>query len=321
MKRRTFAIAVASLASAPSLARGQARAQRVRVGILRPASTLNNTAITASLRELGYVEGRTIEYVELSARGSLDSLPGLARTMLQSKPDAVVTVGSAATRAEQDATSTIPIVFFGNFDPIAAGHVATLGRPGGNITGILIASEGTFAAKKLEFLKEAVPGAKRIAILTPDDPIVQRQVNEARLAAPKLGVELVVVGGGTGRYEAAFAQIAAAGADALLVAAHTMFAGDRMPIIELAARHRLPAIYEWAEQARDGGLMAYGPDRDKLYGRVAAYVDRILKGANPGDLPVELPTSIELAINLRTAKAMNLVVPAALLSRADEIIE
>jgi putative ABC transport system substrate-binding protein len=235
--------------------------------------------------------------------------------------DVIVAITPAAIRAAKDATTTIPIVLYGNFDPVAAGLVASLARPGGNITGVLIAPDGTLAAKRLELLKEAVPRATRIALLAPVDPGFARQVQEAEKAAVSLGVKLVVVEVGDRDYDRAFAMIGANRADALFVGANAQFFIDRKRIIELAAKHRLPAIYEWPAQGEDGGLMAYGTSIAGLSQRAAAYIDRIFKGAKPADLPIEQPTKFELVINLKTAKALGLTIPPALLARADEVIQ
>jgi putative ABC transport system substrate-binding protein len=277
--------------------------------------------IPPALRELGYVEGQNLVIEQRYAEGKLERLPGLMREMVQLRVDVIVAVSAAAIRAARDATATIPIVMYGNLDPVAAGFVASLARPGGNLTGVLIAPGGTLAAKKLELLKAAVPGAARIALLAPADPNFARQVQEVQTAALSLGVKLVVVEVRDGGYDRAFATIAAERPGALFVGAHSSFMRHRKRIIELAAKHRLPAIYEWPEQVKDGGLMAYGTSLSGLSRRIAAYVDQIFKGAKPADLPVEQPATFELVINLKTAKALGLTIPPALLGRADQVIE
>jgi putative ABC transport system substrate-binding protein len=212
--------------------------------------------------------------------------------------DVILAITTAAIRAARDATKTIPIVIYGNLDPVAAGFVANLARPEGNITGVVIAPGGTLAGKKLELLKEAVPGATQIALLAPVDPTSSLQVREAQKAALPLGVKLAVVEVRDRDYDRAFTTIAAARADALFVGSHAQFYLDRKQIIELAAKHRLPAIYEWPEQGEDGGLMGYGTSLIGLSRRAATYIDRIFKGAVPGDLPIEQPTKFDLVINL-----------------------
>jgi putative tryptophan/tyrosine transport system substrate-binding protein len=200
--------------------------------------------------------------------------------------------------------------------------VTSLALPGGNITGILIVPGDSLAGKKLELLKEAVPQAARIALLMPaDDPRFRPAAQEAEKAAATLGIKLVVVEVRGGDYARAFATIATERAAALFVGATPSLARDGKRIIEQAAKHKLPAIYEWPEQVEDGGLMSYGSTQNVLFRRLAAYVDRILKGAKPGDLPVEQPTTFELVINLKTAKALGRAIPPALLLRADRVIE
>jgi putative ABC transport system substrate-binding protein len=235
--------------------------------------------------------------------------------------DVIVAISAAAARAVGAATTTIPIVLYGNLDPVAAGLVTSLAKPAGNITGVLIAPAGTLAAKKLEILKEAVPGATRIALLAPWDPGVKLQVQETQQAAVALGIKLTVTEVEAGEYERAFAALAAERPEALFVAAHTFFVRDRKRIITLAARHRLPAMYEWPEQVEDGGLMSYGSSLPGTTRRVAVYVDRLFKGARIADLPVEQPTDFQLVINLRTARALGLALPPSLLARADRIVE
>jgi putative ABC transport system substrate-binding protein len=217
--------------------------------------------------------------------------------------------------------AALPIVFFGNFDPLATGLVASLARPGNNLSGVLIAVDGTLAAKKLELLKEAAPRATRIVFLSPDDPAMQVQIAETRQAAAGLGLELSVVTVRGADYPGAFAAITAERAQAVFVGAQTTFMTDRKLIIDLARRNKLPTIWEWPEQVRDGGLMAYGTSLTALYERVAGYIDRIFKGARVGDLPIEQPTTFGLVLNWATAKAIGLSLPRPLLLRADEVVE
>jgi putative ABC transport system substrate-binding protein len=273
------------------------------------------------LRDLGYVEGGNLVVERRFAEGNLERLPALARELVQLRMDVIVAVGVTTTRAVRDATATIPLVMYGNFDPVAAGIVPSLARPGGNSTGIVIAPGGTLAEKKLELLKAAVPRAERMILLAPADPGFAGQVREAQTAASSLGVRLDVVEVRDGDFERAFTTIAAQRPEALFVGAHASFMVSRMRIIELAAKHRLPAIYEWPEQVEDGGLMSYGASLSGIARRIAAYVDRIFKGAKPGELPIEQPTRIELVINLKTAKALGLTIPQSLLLRADRLID
>lgn len=321
MKRRTFSSLGVGAALLSCQGNAQSQVRRLRLGILRPGPLFSNRALVLALQRLAYSEGQTLILNEQTAEPGLSSLAVLGRNMADLKPDVILTIGAAATRAVLDATAIIPIVFVGNFDPVSAAFVASLARPSRSVTGFLIASEGTSAAKKMAFLMEAVPAAKRIALLLPDNPDARRQLEEAHAVASHFGVELVVVEVRGGAYEEAFARIVAARSDALLVAVHTDFARDSRTIIDLCASHRLPAIYPWPDQAREGGLMAYGPDRIDLYARVALYIDRIFKGEKPGDLPVEPPAPLELALNLGTARTIGLVFPPTLVSRADKLVE
>lgn len=278
-------------------------------------------SVPAFLEEMGYLPGRNLVLEQRYAAGRLEQLPALARELVRARIDVIVAIGSAATRAARAATTTVPVVFLGNFDPIAIGLVKSLARPEANVTGVLIAPAGTLAGKKLELLKEAVPRAARIALLSHEDPGLRAQEQETRGAAVTLGIALPVTRVVGGDYERAFTALAADRPDALFVVASTYFMRDRKRIIELAARHRLPAIYEWPEQVEDGGLMSYGSDLSVTTRRVAQYVDRIFKGARPGDLPVEQPTELQLVINLRTARALGLDLSPALLARAARVIE
>lgn len=329
MKRRDSIGVLLGLALAPLFAHAQ-RADRVyRLGMLYPtrpppeSDQQRNSVflIPAALRELGYVEGRNLVIERRFAEGRPERLPALAIELVQRRVDVLLAVSASAVRAAKAATARVPIVLYGNMDPVAAGLVASLARPGANITGLLIAPSGTLAGKKLELLKAAVPNAKRMVLLAPADPGFAGQVREVQAAATILGVELPVVEVRDGDFDRAFAAVAAQRPQALFVGAHASFMFDRKRIIELAARHRLPAIYEWPEQVEDGGLMAYGTSLALLARRTAAYVDRIFKGAKPGDLPIEQPTRFELVINLKAAKALGLTIPQSLLLRADRLIE
>jgi len=324
--RRLF---IRSLAAATALlglaARAQSAGRVYRLGLLRPtaavASEFMATGIPIALRQLGWVEGQNLQIEVRYADGRMERLPALARELAALRCDALVAVGIGAVRAAREASSTMPIVMFGNFDPVAVGLVSSLARPGGNVTGVLIAAEGTLAGKKLEYLRDAAPGARRIALLVPDDPNLGLQVTETQRAAAALGIDLRVVQMRGNDYEAAFVAMVAERCGALFVAATTFFVRDRRQIIDLAMRHKLPSMWEWPEQVADGGLMAYGTSLTGLYQRVAVYVDRIFKGAAPGELPVEQPTTYELVINLKTARALGLSLPQTLLLRADRLVE
>jgi putative ABC transport system substrate-binding protein len=329
MNRRAFLPLLASgLLIRPRLATAQPAGRVHRLGILAPtaapAPPERNTAtilIPKALGEMGYAPGRDIVVDVRYADGRLDRLPDLARELVRLRMDVIIAIGSSAVRAAMAATTTIPIVFYGNFDPVAAGLVRSLAKPEGNVTGVLIAPAGTLAAKKLELLKSAVPGAVRIAFLAPVDPGIRAQVEETRQAAAALGLKLAVTEVHGADYERAFAALAAERPEALFVGAHTFFVRDRKRIIALAAKHRLPAMYEWPEHVEDGGLMSYGSSLAGTTRRLAVYVDRLFKGATPGELPVEQPAEFQLVINLRTARALGLAVPPALVARADRVIE
>ncbi|HEX4882779.1 MAG TPA: ABC transporter substrate-binding protein [Casimicrobiaceae bacterium] len=311
------------LAAIAALVAGGAPAQRpapIVVGVLRatPSGARDATQrLVAALKRRGFDEGRNLVVDARYADGRLERLPALARDLVARKPDVMVVVGAAAAQAARQATSTLPIVFFGNFDPLRLGLVQSLAKPGGNCTGVLIAAQGTLAAKRLELLREAVPSAERIGVLAPDDPNFATQRDELRHAADRMGIALTVAAVTHGDYERAFAALVAAKVQALFVGAHTFFARDAERIVALANRHRLPASYEWPEHAELGGFMGYGADLDELYDRVALQVDRILRGAPPGDLPVEQPTKVELVVNTRTAAALGVTLPASLAARVD----
>jgi ABC-type uncharacterized transport system substrate-binding protein len=326
-RRRFLALAASPLL----LARLASAQQRVyRLGMLRPTAASDasgsetmSAGIPQALREFGYVEGQNLIVETKWAENKVSRLPELARSLVATKPDLILAVGSAATRAARAASGTIPVLFFGNFDPVKLGLVASLAQPGGNITGIVIAPDGTLAAKKVELLAQSVPGTKRMAVLLPPDPYVApEQVPEARRTAASLGIDVFTVEVREGNYKEAFDRIAKFDVQSLFVAASTFFMRDRKQIIDLAARYKLPAMYEWPDQVDEGGLMAYGPSSLRMiYARIAAYIDRILKGAKAGDLPVEQPTKLELVINMKTARALGLAIPQSVLLRADRVIE
>ena len=326
--RRTFVCtAAAAVAVAGLQAYAQPAGRVYRVGILRstapPKSVDRFTAesvLPVALGKMGYVIGRNLVIEWRYADGDLQRLPVLARELVQMQVDVIIAVAGVAIRAAKEATVTIPIIFLGNLDPVAAGYVASLARPGRNVTGVLIAPNGTLAAKKLELLKETVPRAKRIAVLAPEDATISpSQLLELQPAAAALGIKLSAVTVRNNDYADAFARIATTRPDALFFLATPNFMRDRSAIIDLTLKHLLPAIWEWREQVEDGGLMAYGSSFLERYQRIAEYVDRILRGANPGELPVDQPTKFGLVINLTTAKALGLTISKSLLLRADII--
>jgi putative ABC transport system substrate-binding protein len=324
MRRRVVLGGLAAALAGVAAVRAKAADRTMRLGWLRPntpgAGDLQATGIPAALQRLGWTAGHNLQIDLRSASGKLERLQALAAELVQARCDAVLTVGSSAAMAMTGATQSIPVVMFGNFDPVARGLVANLARPGGNVTGVLIAPDGSLASKRLELLREAAPHARRIALLAPVDPGFDAQIDETRKAAAALDIDLHIVTARGGDYRRAFADIAAAGARAVLVGAHTFFVSDRRVLIDLALKDRLPTSWEWAEQVRDGGLLAYGTSLVSLYERIASQLDRIFRGMRPSDIPVERPATFGLALNLKTARAIGLTLPKTLLLRADELI-
>ena len=271
---------------------------------------------------MGYVEGQNLAIEQGFASGQLDRLPALARDLVERRVDILFALSPIAVQAAKDTTKTVPIVMLLSYsDPVELGFVASFARPGGNITGVVLAAEPTMAGKRLELLKEAVPGPTRVALLVTSETYSRTQVHWAEKVAPSLGVKLVVVEVRGANYDRAFATIAAEGAHALFVADSAVFAADRARIIQLAGKYRMPAIYGWRDDVEAGGLMAYGGSASKFAERVAVYLDRIFRGANPAELPVERSATFELVVNHKTAKALGLAIPQSLLLRADEVIK
>ena len=274
------------------------------------------------LRDLGYVEGHNLTVNYFSADGKFERFPALAAECVRLKADVIVTATTPGALAAKRATSTIPIVAGPTGDPVGMGIVASLARPGGNVTGFSLIGPG-LSAKRLELLKEAVPKISRATLLANlGVPIAVPQVEEMDNAGRSLGVVLRVRD--IRRPEDLAAAIATAARDGdqgLLTTIEGIFLTHRSRVVELAARHRLPAMYPHREVADAGGLMSYGPNLAALSRRIAIYVDKILKGARPADMPVEQPTEFELVINLKTAKALGLTIPPSLLLRADHVIE
>ena len=276
--------------------------------------------LPTALQQLGYAEGQNLVIERRFAEGKRDRLRGLARELVQLRMEAIVAISDEPIRAAKDATQTIPIVMLGGSNVVREGFVASLARPGGNITGVVISETG-LAPKRLQFLREAIPRATRIAVLAPGEEDYKVQLQDAEKAAASLGVTLAVIEVRAADYERAFAGMVAGRASALFVMSSPQLNRDRAGIIALAAKHRLPAIYQWREQVEEGGLMAYGSSISGLSRRMASYVDRILKGASPAELPVEQPSTYELVINLKTAKALGLTIPPPLLLRADAVLQ
>jgi len=279
-------------------------------------------AFRQGLRELGYVEGKTIGIEWRFAGGKADRLPGLAAELVRLKVDVIVTTGPAPTRAAKEATVTIPIVMEQDSDPVGNGFVASLARPGGNITGLAtLAPE--LSGKRLELLKEIVPKLSRVAVFgTSTNPGSAQSLRETELAARALGVQLQYLDVLSPKdIETAFRAASKGRADAVLVLQSPVFVNERTQLTDLAVKGRLPAIYDRREFVDDGGLMCYGTNFADLSRRAATYVDKILKGAKPADLPVEQPIKFELVINLKTAKQIGLTIPQSVLYRADKVIK
>ena len=326
MERRELLLSLgAAVATWPLAARAQ-KAMPV-IGFLSIASPSIYapyvSAVRQGLAEIGYVEGKNVAIEHRWAEGDYDRLPALAVDLVRRKIDVIIaTGGTVSARAAKNATNTIPIIFVSGGDPVAAGLVASLARPGGNVTGVSIITV-ELMAKRLDLLSELVPQAGTIAVLVnPKNPNTERMVRDTQDAARAKGIKLQVVKAGTAAdFESAFSTIAESHAGALAVAADAFFNARHEELAILAARYRVPAIYEWREFVEAGGLASYGPNLLAIARLAGIYAGRVLGGAKPADLPVEQPTKFELAINLKTAKALGLTVPPSLLARADEVIE
>jgi putative ABC transport system substrate-binding protein len=280
-------------------------------------------ALLQALRELNWIEGRNIVIERRFSAGNFDRLREFAAELVRLKVDAIVAVASASTQAAKDATASIPICFVNAGDPVGQGFVMSLARPGGNVTGVSFDASPDITAKQLQLILETVPKASRVAVLwNPTSPFLRSYWSVAQAAAPALGVVLQSLEvQDASQYETAFKAIGRDRADALVVLSDSFATFHRARIAELAAEHRLPVLYGHRQYVEAGGLMSYGPSLFDVYRRAAAYVDKILKGTRPADLPVEQPTKYELVINLKTAKALGLELPPTLLARADEVIE
>ena len=324
MDRRTFISGALMAVVVPALAGAQATTAIPRIGFLTPgAGSTGEEPFWAELRRLGYVEGKNIAVEYRSSHGDFEELPALAAELVRLKVDIIVAFVTQASLAAKQATATIPIVMVGVVDPVGSGLVSNLARPGGNITG----TSGVGAdvvAKQLELLRTILPNATRVAVLwNPGNRVFEQQLlNAARSAAPKLRLELKPVEARTpDDLDRAFLAISKDRPDALLVLADPMLGSQAKRIADLALRHRLPSVSMVRGYAEAGLVATYGQAYADSYRRAAAYVDRIFKGARPGDLPVEQPTKLELVINLKTAKTLGITIPQSLLLRADEVIQ
>jgi putative tryptophan/tyrosine transport system substrate-binding protein len=321
MHRRAFLCGVALVTSAVPLAAEVQQAGKVyRVGWLAPESlptTLD--AFRDGLRVFGYVEGNNLVIEQRYANGKPERLAGLVAELVGTSADVIVTTGNPATAATKTTAGSTPVVFVAG-DPVEAGFVASLARPGGNMTGVNTLP-GELNAKRLELLREAFPTVSRVAVLF-EPRHLSSTIPQIEAAARSLGLRVIRLEvHGVYDFERAFGAAARSQAGALMPVSSALFHGERQRIVRLAAKHRLPAMYEHRDFAEAGGLLSYGPDILFLNRRVATYVDKIFKGAKPADLPVEQPTKFELVINLKTTRALALTIPQTILLRAAEVIE
>ena len=327
MRRRAFLGTLAGgLLGAPLAAHGQQKAMPV-IGILNPgwpgpSSAPFMAAFRQGLREAGYVEGQNVAIEYRWAEGHYDRLPALAADLVGRKVDLIMASSPPSALAAKSATSTIPIVFRGGSDPVGDGLVASLARPGGNLTGVItIAHELT--AKRLELLSELAPRARVIALLVnPNDAAAERAIRDVQEAARTKGLQLhILKASSESEIDTAFASLVQLHAGALVVGADPFLSSRREQLVALASRRAVPSIYAWREFAASGGLISYGPSLTSALRLLGHYAGKVLKGAKPAELPVQRPTQFELVINLKTAKALGLTIPPALLGRADEIIQ
>jgi putative tryptophan/tyrosine transport system substrate-binding protein len=325
LKRREFITLLGGAAAWPLAARAQQPAIPV-IGFLRSTPSDPSTKLVEALRrglkEVGFVEGQSVVIEQRYADNHLDRLPGLAGDLVNRKVTVII-ANSLAAEAARAATETIPIVFVTADDPVTRGLVTSLNRPAGNLTGLTFFGGGKLGAKRLELLHELVPKAMVIALLMdPNWPGAVAELPELEAAARAIGRQIVVVRASNEReFEDAFAKITQSGAGALMVAGSPFFTSQRRTLVALAARHAIPAIYDVRENVEAGGLISYSASFTDAYRQAGIYAGRILKGAKPSELPVLQPTTFELALNLKTAKALGLTIPSSIMVQADEVIE
>jgi putative ABC transport system substrate-binding protein len=307
------------------IAEAQQQTKAAKIGWLavRPASAAS--VIESFQREfgkLGYVEGKNIVFEYRYAEGKLDRLPSLADELVRLKVDVLLTPTTPGALAAKNATTTIPIVFLDVTDPVGVGLVDSLARPGGNITGLTDIA-AVLAGKRLELLKETIPKLSRVAVLwNPKSPGAEQSWKESQLAARELGLQLYSMEvSSADKYEGAFKEAIKARSDALAWMLSPLGSSNQRQTVELPKKYRLPAIYSRRAVVENGGLMSYGPDGDEPFRRAAVFVDKILKGTKPADIPVEQPTKFELVINLKTAKALGLTIPPIVLTRATRVVK
>jgi putative ABC transport system substrate-binding protein len=322
-RRQLLGTLAGGLLAAPLGADAQTPTRLAKVGVLlysTPQADPNTAALRQSLRDLGYLEGRTLSLEYRFAEGKPERLPALAEELAGLKPDVICSLGGDVTPSAQQATRTIPIVMVISNDPVQGGLVASLARPGGNLTGVTFVLDA-LAGKRLALLKEAAPRITRVGILwNPDhaDP----EFRENQRAARVLGVQIQSLEVRRSEdFDAAFQAAGRERSEAIIVVSSRLVNLQTQRILDYAAKNRLPVIGDWGPLSRGGAVLSYGPNVAEMIQRAATYVDRILKGAKPGDLPVQQPTSFELVINLKTAKALGLTIPQSLVQRADQLIE
>lgn len=318
-RRRQFLLAAGALLVAPIVARAQRATKPYRIGVLTVGP---EDVLQQSLRDLGYVEGRDVVFEIRDTEGRSERVDALASDLVRLKVDVIVATHPAAVFSAKRATATIPIVMMNSPDPVQLGLVTSLARPGGNITGLTTLTVDV-SIKQIELLKEAVPRASRVALLwNPDNPWHPVAVTGLQARGGSLGLQLQVLEvRGPDAFDSAFHAMTTKRAQAVLALADPMMFSHRQRLADLATKHRLPMMSNVRQYAEAGSLMSYWADRTDLSRRAASYVDRILKGAKPGDLPIEQPTKFELVINLKTANALGLKIPPSVLLRADRVIE
>jgi putative tryptophan/tyrosine transport system substrate-binding protein len=319
-----FVVATAVLALLPAGALAQS-GKVYRVGLAAvgaPDTGILGPAMVRNFSQRGYVDGQTIAFERRAAQGELDRLPGFIEELVATHVDVIITSGYPAAIAAKERAGNTPIVVINSGDPVATGLAASLARPGGNITGVSdVASE--LSAKRLALLKEAVPSVRKVAVLwNADDLGMTLRYRAAEAEAPRLGMAIVALGvRAPDDFDAAFSEMTKTPPDGILMVTDILTNLNRRRVMQYADEHHLPAIYEYARFARDGGLMSYGPDENAILDRAAGLTDRILKGAKPADLPLELPTRFQFAINLKSAKTIELTIPEGILLQADDVIE
>jgi putative ABC transport system substrate-binding protein len=328
VKRREFITLVGAGVAWPIAVRSQQQVEKVyRLGFLTPGSfgavPHLDEAFQQGLRELGWVEGQNIITDYRFADGKFDRLPDLAAELVRLKVDIIVAAATPSSAAAKHATDAIPIVMIAAGDPVGAGLITSLARPGGNVTGSSFSVGMETFGKELELLKEVMPGVRRVAVLSnPATPNQRLAISNIESAAQSLAMELQLLEARDAKeFDTAFGAIAKERLSALLVVADSLFILHRKQLVDLAAANHLTVAYGYKEHVEAGGLMSYGPSLSDIWRRSATFVNKILKGAKPGDLPVEQPTKFELVINVKAAKALGITVPPTLLVRADEVIE